>query len=111
MILQEIFSFISGFMRVNQKDLYLVFFRGGVTICMYPVPSMSLFAIKFVYHLPLYPGDVIFEQPFIEYYLKNVLVKTMFTLTVFNILLFEGRSVLGPTHRVPGSERVLGLKG
>ena len=30
----------------------------------------------------------------------------MFTLTVFEILLFEGRSVLGPAQRVPGSERV-----
>ena len=58
-----------------------------------------------------YPGDVIFEQPFIKYYLKNVLVKTMFTLTIYKILLFEGRSVLGPARRVPGSERVQGLKG
>ena len=30
----------------------------------------------------------------------------MFTLTVFEILLSEGRSVLSPAQRVTGSERV-----
>ena len=30
----------------------------------------------------------------------------MSTLTAFKRLLFEGRSVLGPAHQVPGSERV-----
>ena len=35
----------------------------------------------------------------IEYSLKNVIVKAMFTLTVFEILLFEGRSVLPPSQR------------
>ena len=35
-----------------------------------------------------------------------VFVKTMFTLTVFEILLFEGRSVLGPAQQGRGSERV-----
>ena len=30
---------------------------------------------------------------------------TIFPLTVFEILLFAGRSVLGPTQRVPGSKR------
>ena len=33
-------------------------------------------------------------------------MKAMFTLTIFGILLFEGRLILGPTHRAPGSERV-----
>ena len=30
----------------------------------------------------------------------------MFAFTVFEIELFEGKSVLGPTQRVPGSKRV-----
>ena len=30
----------------------------------------------------------------------------MFTLTIFEILLFEGRSVLGPAQQAPGSEIV-----
>ena len=30
----------------------------------------------------------------------------MFTLTVFQILLFEGRSVLGATQRIPGNQKV-----
>ena len=30
----------------------------------------------------------------------------MFTFIVFEIELFEGKSVLGPTQRVPGSKRV-----
>ena len=38
--------------------------------------------------------------------LKNVLVKAMFTLTVFEILLSDGRSVLSPAQRGTGSERV-----
>ena len=42
----------------------------------------------------------------IEYSLKNVLVKAMFALTVFEILLFKRRSVLLPAQRVIGSERV-----
>ena len=33
-------------------------------------------------------------RKFIEYSLKNVPVKALFTLTVFEILLFEGRSEL-----------------
>ena len=33
-------------------------------------------------------------------------MKTMVTVTVFEILLFEDRSVLGPTQRVPGSKKV-----
>ena len=45
-------------------------------------------------------------RKFIEYFLKKVLVKAMFTLTVFGILLFEGISVLGPGQRGTGSERV-----
>ena len=44
----------------------------------------------------------------IEYSLKNVSVKAMFTLTVFEILLSEGRSVLSSAQRGTGSERVKG---
>ena len=42
----------------------------------------------------------------IEYFLKNICVKVMFTLTVFEILLFEGRSLLTPAQRGTRSERV-----
>ena len=42
----------------------------------------------------------------IEYSLKNCLLKEMFSLTVFEIVLFKGRSVLSPAQRVTGSERV-----
>ena len=42
----------------------------------------------------------------VEYSLENVAAKAMFTLTVFEILLSEGRSVLSPTQRGTGSERV-----
>ena len=42
----------------------------------------------------------------IKYFLKNTPTETMFTLTIFKILLFEGRSVLEPAQRVPGGERV-----
>ena len=42
----------------------------------------------------------------ITYRLKNVLVQAMFTLTVFEILLFGCRSVLLPAQWVTGSERV-----
>ena len=42
----------------------------------------------------------------IKYSLKKLPVKAIFTLTVFEILLFEGRSVLRPAQRVTGSERV-----
>ena len=41
-----------------------------------------------------------------EYSLKNVAAKAMFTLTVFEILLSEGRPVLSPAQRGTGSERV-----
>ena len=34
----------------------------------------------------------------IEYYLKNVCLKAIFTLTVLKILLFPDRSVLSPTQ-------------
>ena len=37
-------------------------------------------------------------------------MKTMFTHTVFEILLFEVRLVLGLAQRVPGSERVTRLR-
>ena len=46
----------------------------------------------------------------VQCFLKNVPVKITFTLTVFEILLFEGRLVLGPAQRVAGSERVKILK-
>ena len=42
----------------------------------------------------------------IEYFLKSVYVILMFTLTVFEILLFQGKSVLGPSQQVQGSDRV-----
>ena len=42
----------------------------------------------------------------IKYTLKNVLVKAMFTLTVFEILLFEVRSILWPAQRITLSKRV-----
>ena len=42
----------------------------------------------------------------IEYSLKKVLIKAMFTPTVFNILMSEVRLVLSPAQRVTGSERV-----
>ena len=42
----------------------------------------------------------------IKYSLKYVVEKAMFTLTVFEILLSEGRSLLPPVQRGTGSERV-----
>ena len=45
----------------------------------------------------------------IVYSLKSVSIKTMFTLNIAEILLFEGRSVLGPAQRVPESEKVITL--
>ena len=42
----------------------------------------------------------------IEYSLKNVLVRAMFTLTAFEIFLSKGRLVLSPAQRGTGSERV-----
>ena len=42
----------------------------------------------------------------VEYSLNNLLVKAIFTLTVFEILLSEGRSVLSPAERGTGSKRV-----
>ena len=42
----------------------------------------------------------------IECSLKNFFAKAMFTPTVFEILLFEGRSVLRLAQQVSGSERV-----
>ena len=42
----------------------------------------------------------------VEYYLKNVAAKAMFTLTIFEILLSEGRSVLSLAQRGTGSKRV-----
>ena len=42
----------------------------------------------------------------IGYYLRKVLVKAMFTITIFKILLFEGRSVLPSSQWGTGSEKV-----
>ena len=42
----------------------------------------------------------------IEYSLKSVSVNSMFTPTVFEILLSEGRSVISPAQRGTGSESV-----
>ena len=42
----------------------------------------------------------------IEYSLKNVLVKAMFTPSVSEILMYEGRSVLTPAQRGTRNERV-----
>ena len=44
----------------------------------------------------------------IEYSSKNEHVKAVSTLTVFNILLFKGSSVLSPAQRSTGSERFNG---
>ena len=40
-----------------------------------------------------------------EYSLKSVGVKAMFTLTIFEILLFEGRGYYHPPSRGTGSKR------
>ena len=42
----------------------------------------------------------------IKYSLKNIPAKAAFTLTVFEILLFEGRTVLSPVQGGAGSKRV-----
>ena len=41
----------------------------------------------------------------VEYSFKNVAAKASFTLTVFEILLSEGRSVFSPAQRGTGSEK------
>ena len=42
----------------------------------------------------------------IDYSLKNIVMKVVFTPTVFEILMSECRSVLSPVQRGAGSERV-----
>ena len=42
----------------------------------------------------------------VKYSLKNRFVNPKFSITVFEILLLEGRSVLSPNQRGAGSERV-----
>ena len=42
----------------------------------------------------------------IKYSLTNFLVKGMFTNIAFEILLFEGRSILWPAQQITGSKRV-----
>ena len=50
--------------KVKSKNLERIFFGGDVTICMYPLPPMSLFVSNFGYPPPNpYPLDVIFEWP------------------------------------------------
>ena len=41
---------------------------------------------------------------FIEHSFKNM--KAMFTHTVFEVILFEGRLVLSPTHGTQGAKRL-----
>ena len=43
---------------------------------------------------------------FIKYSLKNVVVKAMFSLIVFEILLFKGWLALRPAQHVTGRKRV-----
>ena len=42
-----------------------------------------------------------------ELRIKSKTFKKMFTLTVFEILLFEGRSVMSPAQRGTGNEKFL----
>ena len=46
----------------------------------------------------------------IKYFLKIVLIRALFTTTVFEILLFKGRSVLSPAKRGTETERVKHFK-
>ena len=63
-----------------------------------------------IFEIPIIPQTLNINlriiRKLIKYSLKKVLKKTMFTLTVFEILLFEGRSVLEPAQRIPGNKRV-----
>ena len=47
----------------------------------------------------------------IKCFLKNVPVKVLFTVTILEILLFEGQSVLPPVHLGTRSETVNNNKG
>ena len=40
----------------------------------------------------------------IEYYLKNLLLKAMFTIAVFDIFLLKDRSVVSPAQQCTGNE-------
>ena len=46
--------------QAKNKNLYIMFFGGGVTIYIYLLPPMSLFVILGI-ALSSYLGDVIFE--------------------------------------------------
>ena len=46
--------------QVKNKNFYIIFFGGDVTIFIYP-PFMSLFVTNFGYSPIPYPGNVIFE--------------------------------------------------
>ena len=50
------------------------------------------------------------NRKLVEYSLKNVPTKAMFTLTAVEILLSEGRSALRPAQRGTGSERAIQLR-
>ena len=39
--------------QTKSKNVYIIFFGGDVTICMYPLPPLSLFVTDFGYPLPL----------------------------------------------------------
>ena len=52
----------------------------------------------------LYTGHL-FKKAYLIFF-KKVPIKAMFTPTVFEILMSEGRLVLSPTQRGTGSERV-----
>ena len=43
---------------------------------------------------------------FIKYSLKNILVKTMFSVNDFKILLFKARLVLWPADQITGTQKV-----
>ena len=50
--------------------------------------------------------DIKTTRKLIEYYLKSVGIKAMFTITVFEILLLQNRSILLSTQWATASERV-----
>ena len=49
--------------QAKNKNFYIIFLGGDVTIYMYPLPPMSHFVTNFGYTLTPSPGDVIFELP------------------------------------------------
>ena len=63
-----------------------------------------IYKILFHYSILLYGWTRLATHD--KYSFKNVVVETTFTLTVFGILLFEGRPVLAPAQWGTGSEKV-----